>query len=148
MPARRSSIRVETATRASVAAATRSCHSQLKTRRRASVIRLGFIIRAGASTPVPFHRLARRDKARIPRVSTRYADTFTSIPDPPADHPDFPSKPAGSYGPLFLESFSSFQARGFHERERIAFRRICGRENGFLFFMKEDDGNALNVLIC
>lgn len=48
-----------------------NCQSQPKMRRRVSaVIRLGFIIRASACTPAPFHRLASPDKTkRIPRVS-------------------------------------------------------------------------------
>ena len=43
----------------------RNCQSQPKMRRRVSaVIRLGFIIRASACTPAPFHRLASPDKTK------------------------------------------------------------------------------------
>lgn len=52
-----------------------SCNCQPKMRRRVSVIRLGFIIRASACTPAPFHRLASPDKTkRIPRVSLHPLD--------------------------------------------------------------------------
>lgn len=60
-----------TVTVAAGAALLRNCQSQPKMRRRVSaVIRLGFIIRASACTPAPFHRLAGPDKTkRIPRLS-------------------------------------------------------------------------------
>lgn len=60
----------------------RSCQSLSKMRERASVIRLGFIIRASACTPVPFHRLAKPDKTRIPRASTRHAAAFNDPRSP------------------------------------------------------------------
>lgn len=60
-----------TVTVAAGATLPRNCQSQPKMRRRVSaVIRLGFIIRASACTPAPFHRLAGPDKTkRIPRLS-------------------------------------------------------------------------------
>lgn len=56
----------------------RNCQSQPKMRRRVSaVIRLGFIIRASACTPAPFHRLASPDKTK--RNPTRLSIPLTRI---------------------------------------------------------------------
>ena len=96
----------------------RNCQSQPKMRRRVSaVIRLGFIIRASACTPAPFHRLASPDKTK--RNPTRLS-TQGSSSSPARNNP-------------FLRNYllSPFERRGhdffpvvhsgkdiFHERER------------------------------